>query len=96
MSKRYIDADALLKTINKNPAEAHNERCAQILEAILYAPTADVKEVRHGSFVWIADDSPMCNICGKVFDTDDNVDAGLWKFCPECGADMRGTNDGEE
>ena len=39
---RYIDADALLKNINTNPAEALNERCAQILEAILYAPTADV------------------------------------------------------
>ena len=39
---RCIDADALLKNINTNPAEALNERCAQILEAILYAPTADV------------------------------------------------------
>ena len=39
---RYIDADALLKNINTNPAEALNERCAQILEAILYAQTADV------------------------------------------------------
>ena len=42
---RYIDADELLKTINKNVAEAHNERCAQLLEAILNAPTADVVEV---------------------------------------------------
>lgn len=42
---RYIDVDALLKAINKNTAEAHNERCAQLLEAILYAPTADVVEV---------------------------------------------------
>ena len=38
----YIDRDKLLKTINENIAEAHNERCAQILEAILNAPTADV------------------------------------------------------
>ena len=42
MARYYIDADALLKNINTNPAEAHNERCAQILEAILYAPAADV------------------------------------------------------
>lgn len=42
---RYIDADTLLNVINRNIAEAHNERCAQILEAILYAPTADVVEV---------------------------------------------------
>lgn len=42
---RYIDANKLLKSINENPAEAHNERCAQLLEAILNAPTADVVEV---------------------------------------------------
>lgn len=48
-----------------------------------------------GEWKWIADDSPMCNICGNVFDTDDNADAGtgLWKFCPNCGARMKG---GEE
>ena len=44
MSK-YIDADALLKNINENVAKAHNERCAQLVEAIVYAPTADVVEV---------------------------------------------------
>ena len=38
----YIDRDRLLKTINENVAESGNERCAQILEAILNAPTVDV------------------------------------------------------
>lgn len=42
---RYIDRNELLKTINENVAEAHNERCSQLLEAILNAPTADVVEV---------------------------------------------------
>ena len=41
----YIDRGELLNIINKNVAEAHNERCAQLLEAILSAPTADVVEV---------------------------------------------------
>lgn len=41
----YINRNELLKAINANVAEAHNERCAQILEAILNAPTADVVEV---------------------------------------------------
>lgn len=63
----------------------------QDVDAIVDAILAnDVVEVRHGSFTWIADDSPMCNICGKVFDTNDNADAGLWKFCPNCGAKMGG------
>lgn len=43
-----------------------------------------------GEWHWIADDSPMCNICGNVFDTNDDADAGLWKFCPNCGAKMKG------
>lgn len=41
----YIDRNELLKTINENVAEAHNERCAQVLEAILEAPIADVVAV---------------------------------------------------
>lgn len=43
--REYIDRNALLKTIHENPAEAPNERCAQLLEAILNAPTADVIEL---------------------------------------------------
>ena len=43
----YINRNELLKTVNESPAEAHNERCAQLIEAILYAPTADVVEVVH-------------------------------------------------
>lgn len=45
-----------------------------------------------GEWHWIADDSPMCNICGNVFDTNDDADAGLWNFCPNCGARMKGAN----
>lgn len=41
----YISRDDLLNVINANVAEAHNERCSQLLEAILNAPTADVVEV---------------------------------------------------
>lgn len=39
---RYIDADELLRDIYRNPEEDSGERCAQILEAILSAHTADV------------------------------------------------------
>jgi hypothetical protein len=38
----YISRNELLRVINSNVAEAHNERCAQLLEAILNAPTTDV------------------------------------------------------
>jgi hypothetical protein len=39
---RYIDADVLLRDIYRNPEGDSGERCAQILEAILSAPTVDV------------------------------------------------------
>jgi hypothetical protein len=42
MMAEYISRDDLLNVINTNVAEAHNERCCQLLEAILNAPTADV------------------------------------------------------
>lgn len=38
----YISRNELLKAVQSNVAEAHNERCAQLLEAILNVPTADV------------------------------------------------------
>ena len=41
----YIERNDLLAKINENPAEGNGERCAQILEAILEAPTADVEPV---------------------------------------------------
>lgn len=43
-TKEYVERAALLEEVHRNPADAHNERCAQLLEAILYAPTADVVE----------------------------------------------------
>lgn len=43
-NKEYIERNALLQEIHRNPAEAHGERCAQILEAILNASNADVVE----------------------------------------------------
>lgn len=41
----YISRDDLLEVIYANVAEKHNERCSQLLEAILNAPTADLVKV---------------------------------------------------
>ena len=93
---RYIDADMFKYNIESASKKMHSicgikgVDIGAVLKAVDMFPTADVVEVVHGSFEWIADDSPMCNICGKVFDTNDDADAGLWKFCPECGAKMDG------
>lgn len=87
---RYIDADkADLETIHTSYMGYSSE--ADIIDWLNSQPTADVAEVKHGEFAWIADDSPMCTYCGKVFDTTDNADAGItWLYCPNCGAKMDG------
>ncbi len=98
---RYIDADKALKKIKElqetDPATVGKKQFAEgffcgLDEAevvLLQAPTADVAEVKHGEWAWIAGDSPMCTRCGKVFDTNDNADAGItWMYCPNCGAKM--------
>lgn len=80
---RLINYDALLEAINKNPASNPNFRCAQLLEAILNAPTLD--PVVHAQ--WVLDASFFnahvyhCSMCNrKQMQTS--------KFCPECGAQM--------
>ena len=91
---RYIDADALLNAINQNIAEAHNERCAQILEAVLYAPTADVAEVKHGEWLlgkYKCMDRSVCSVCNAVYEGGD-----AWNYCPRCGAKMDGEKRAEE
>lgn len=57
------------------------------------APTADVVEVKKGRWErptrigGMTVNLPHCSICGEV-----PCDEG--KFCPNCGADMRGDTDG--
>ena len=74
----YIDRNELLKNIHKNPAEPHNERCSQLLEAILNAPTADVVEVRHGAWAFEVK---------HFFDDYGDLNVYAKGYCSECGKD---------
>ena len=65
----------------------------EVLGMIYVMPAADVAPVRHGR--WI-DGDPYCPICRK--DKFRGLDADVWAdwqpdYCPNCGADMRGSND---
>lgn len=96
-----ISRDDLLKAIYAKVAENPNERCSQLLEAILNAPTEDVVEVIHGEWKQTTEplgahdvDCVMCSACGdswildEEFDFDTVVD--FWHYCPTCGARMKG------
>ena len=99
---RYIDADKLYERIRTNDYKLttkygsieYGMRTFEIKEAIDKAPTADVKEVKHGQWNTVYDGSILehynsdvysltCSICG-------NTEKYISKFCPSCGARMDG------
>lgn len=89
---RYIDADALKQTIF-----AHWYTCEEIDEAIDQQPTADVKPVVRGEWIDEKDSPYYCSICGRYqYDATLEIMTGDWKYCPYCGADMRGDEDERE
>lgn len=90
MSKRYIDADALLSRLPDDlPYKASVKR------VLIQAPTADVAEVRHGR--WITHTHFYeCSNCEFIYETDviafdynPITDFDLY-FCSVCGAKMDG------
>lgn len=60
------------------------------VDALRYAPAADVAPVVHGR--WIEDhDYLKCPECGVMVKWDFVFfDIGDWNFCPNCGAKMEG------
>lgn len=88
MSGRYIDADALINRIvfHTNLSQTIKE----VLEDEVNAePTADVRENVRGE--WIDTGSGQeCSVCKEIQYGYDNYR----NFCPNCGASMKGENDG--
>jgi hypothetical protein len=89
--KKYVDFDNVITTYKTfGHLNLHNA-----LEAFNEIPVADVRPVMRGRWVeeavYYADDgSPcyafFCNQCSMPF-------VVKYNFCPNCGADMRGTNE---
>ena len=79
---RYIDADALIKEL-----ERYDDYAINIVND---QPTADVRENVHGEWEYKDVGGWHCSRCGSqapfwCFATTQN----LANFCPNCGADMR-------
>ena len=80
---RYIDADKLQEEFK----ELHGGKRSLLIDT---APTADVRKNVRGE--WIRKkDTACCSNCGAKW-TDHIGLTDTWYYCPNCGADMRGTD----
>ena len=80
----YIEREALRDALYEADAITMNG-----VKIINQFPSSDVEPVRHGRWLCVDTDTEqffLCNRCKKK---------EYWesKYCPNCGADMRGTND---
>lgn len=98
---RYVDAEALIEQINSCSYETWSKDVNRawwaqavkvkdnIVECIKRQPTADVEEVRHGS--WGFDGMGWtCSECGEYALTNKTKMQVHSAHCPHCGAKMDG------
>ena len=85
---KYIDADELIKTLNREGVPFNED----VNYFILHAPAADVAEVKHGR--WKPFDLTWgrsvytCTACGEAFEVPTEWGEPMYKYCPMCGASM--------
>lgn len=93
---RYIDAeDAIYELERAFPIDDYGK----IIRCISRTPTADVVERKVGKWIrhsighkntpWGFD----CSVCGKWFVIGEDT-AERYHYCPNCGAEMKGEDDG--
>lgn len=89
---RYIDRDAVRRAIQEYCFSPYEMTPDGIAKVVMNVPPADVEEVRHGEWKKVNDKYPryVCTSCNHLYN---NIE---YKFCPNCGADMRGKNNGRE
>ena len=80
----YIEREAVLKAIES--VFMWNRSFGDLFDEVRDIPSEDVAPVRHGVWKRYAKTLGECSECGEVV-------AILYKYCPNCGADMRGSND---
>lgn len=89
---RTIDADALTTWIKES------QKMTSKVKAILcYIETMPSQNRPQGEWIWqLANNGwvdHICSVCGYTENTDIHISLG-WKYCPNCGAEMRGEQDG--
>lgn len=99
---RYIDADALTDVFNRladdpwnaNANTTWSKAYDYAVELIEEQQTADVVERKVGKWIW-DDEGYHCSECffhayGNTLECFD----GTYRYCPSCGARMKGEDDG--
>lgn len=82
---RYIDADELIKTLNKEGVPFNED----VNYFILNAPT-----MRSGKWIW-DDEGYHCSECWyHAYGNTLEIVQGEWRYCPNCGTKM--VNEDEE
>lgn len=78
---------------------------SRAIDVIRFRPAADVVEVVHGEWIVTEDDYAICatgftcSHCKVSLVTSELTDGqflDMMKYCPNCGADMRGKANGEK
>lgn len=57
-------------------------------------PSADVVERKKGKWIKLYAGNYKCSVCGDWWGNDDNEMVEDFKYCPNCGTDMRGEENG--
>lgn len=88
---RTINADALTTWIKES------QRMTSKVKAILcYIETMPSQNRPQGEWIWqLANNGwvdHICSVCGYTENTDIHISLG-WKYCPNCGAEMKGAYD---
>ena len=87
MMARYIDADALVKELEREVELADDWKTAhEIANVVKYFPTTEIEPRRA---FWVGKPiagyaTVRCANCRAVF----NENKGRWPYCPNCGAKM--------
>ena len=102
--KRLIDADALMNYIRNHDYQLVSRMgCVDkgmftdgIEHGINIQPTVDAVEVVHGEWSTIEDDytglvALQCSVCNQEYWFEDEPPIKIYNYCPNCGANMRGS-----
>lgn len=94
----YIKREAAIKSLLNDSTEQVGYSREDAADCIRYMDAADVAPVRHGRWkpyheadIGYDEYGVRCSNC--KFEVEDHEVNFIMKYCPNCGADMRGSND---